>query len=401
MRNRKAAVFILCATLLCLKAMPAQGEAGAPGHKAGVEWARMLSHEDWSDERPGLIRSDDGGTYVVGRVSRRLEKRKYHFKLCIWKLDARGKQEWTRMPEIPGIKKEERIVWSRVYCLPDERMMLAQESLPRSGAWLMRFDESGRVTSARKLAFSSRMGRFRGIRKVKGGMLAFGSKSGSDSDAWVARMDMQGNELWQKTYDNGATEWACALSAAPDGSFVMACDSGKYNKFGGGESRVWVVKCDARGNRLSQASFKGRHPNITGLKNGAYMLFFNAADFPQTRSQVMGIDAQLKRTWEPVTLYEGPGLGMYKLDTDLAGHVIVAGAAMGGVRLWKISPRGKPVWSIRVKKQVSVAIINSLVVNKHEYLLAGAGRDTSMKKRHVPDAHNDLSDIFIARVREE
>ncbi len=369
-------------------------------HKISIEWTKMLSHEDWSDEQPSLITCADGGIYAVGRSSRRIEKGRYRFQLWIWKLDARGNREWAKMPEIPGVGDNDRIVWSRIFLLPDERLFLAQESLPKSGTWLIRFNKTGGITSAKRLSFSSHMGRFRGIKKVKGELIGFGSQSSNRGDAWVVKFDMQGNELWQKTYDNGASELACSVSVRPDGSFIMAADSGHYNKFGGGESSIWIVSCDSKGEPLSDARFKGRHASITKLNNGAYMLCFNAAEFPHTKSQIMGIDSKLQQTWNPLTLYEGPGLCMYKMKTGPAGDVIIAGSTFGEIRLWKITPQGKPVWSTTVKKHVSVAVINSLLVNKNEYLFAGSGRDTSVHIPHNPDSHNDLGDIFIAKIRE-
>ncbi|MHC4178415.1 MAG: hypothetical protein ACYSWU_12960, partial [Planctomycetota bacterium] len=305
-RRQKLAASALGVIGSCLLLVAAGQTAEEPPAVAPrIQWQRLYSQGDWTDGNPCLVRAEDGGYYVVGISSRRIRPGRFDYSLWIWKLDAHGKRLWARVPQIPGLAESEDIIWSSCLCIENARVILARESLPKTGIWLMRFNPEGEITTCKALALG-RMGHSVGsFRSVKGGFLIAGQKLNDNRDAWVLKLDEQGNTLWQQTYDHGRTEAATALDTRPDGGFVFAANSGQYNKFGAGPSEVWAVTCDANGKILAEATFEGRHPTIARLTDGSYALTINTKDFPALDMQVLGLDAGLNKTWGPHVLFQG------------------------------------------------------------------------------------------------
>lgn len=376
--------------------------------KPQVQWARMYSHDDWSDQEHSLIQSSDGGYYVTGQSSRKMRKGKYGRKLWIWKLDANGNRLWAKTPVVPGIDENQGIGWDAVLSLKNERVILVDSYVRKTRAWLMimKFNEGGEITFTKRLELDKTSHVLRNFERTKGGLLISGQKLGKFKDAWVLKIDDQGNELWQKNYDKGKSENAMSMAVADDGSFILAANSGEYNKFGGGQSNIWIIKCDRQGNVISEATFEGRHPTIAITEGGICAVSFNKASFPKVDLQVMGLDEKLNKIWGPQALYKGQGVGMYNIKTDSTGNFIIAGSKFMEVWLWKYDRKGNEIWSIPVRTQMAAPLIHLLITTENEYILAGSGMDLALalenydpnQKKRGPDEHRDNMDIFIAKV---
>ncbi len=138
------------------------------------------------------------------------------------------------------------MAWDTVLSLKNERVILVHKNIRKTGAWLMimKFNESGEITFTKRLNLEETSYVLRNFERTEGGLLISGQKLGKFRDAWILKIDDQGNELWQKNYDKGKAEDAMSMAVAEDGGFVLAANSGKYNKFGGGQSNIWIIKCD-------------------------------------------------------------------------------------------------------------------------------------------------------------
>ena len=84
-----------------------------------------------------------------------------------------------------------------------------------------------------------------------GGLVAAGFTSSLangalTSDAWLIKVDGNGNLLWQKTYDEGTREVARSISATSDGGFVLTGVATPDT----GSRKIYVVHTDADGNKI-------------------------------------------------------------------------------------------------------------------------------------------------------
>jgi serine-aspartate repeat-containing protein C/D/E len=88
-----------------------------------------------------------------------------------------------------------------------------------------------------------------------GGYIFVGSimpHEGSESDAWVVRLNESGREVWNRTFGGGGNDTANAVTRLPDGDFVFA---GRTESSGAGGSDVWVVRLNESGNEVWNRTF--------------------------------------------------------------------------------------------------------------------------------------------------
>jgi hypothetical protein len=83
-----------------------------------------------------------------------------------------------------------------------------------------------------------------------GGFIA----AGNTYDIWVLKLDSDGNIQWQKTYDgNGEYDQASSIQQTLDGGYIVA----GWTSFGGGNCDAWILKLDSDGNIQWQKTYDG------------------------------------------------------------------------------------------------------------------------------------------------
>ncbi|MCD6524345.1 MAG: hypothetical protein J7K48_05030, partial [Thermococcus sp.] len=80
---------------------------------------------------------------------------------------------------------------------------------------------------------------------IAGGTDSFGAGS---SDVWVLRLDSGGNVKWQKTFGGSGSDWAYAVSIAPEGGVTVA---GWTMSFGAGRGDAWILRLPVGGSGFS------------------------------------------------------------------------------------------------------------------------------------------------------
>ncbi len=366
-------------------------------------WLKRLSFNDRSDESPVAIRAADGGYFVVAGSGPSGAQPKYDLAIVIWKLDITGSEQWVKGLGLPDLAENRELTGGQFLGLSSEPVLIVGRS-PGMEFRLVRFDHNGLVTASQRLDFGVGLFVLKDFEKTEGGFLVCGSDVSKQEDAWVAKIDLNGKLVWDKRYDNGKSEQATATAAGSDGGFALAANSGTYDKFGGGPSDVWVIRCDSRGNILEQTTFKGRNAHLTVTAEGAAVVVYNKADFPRQQISVVELDSKLNAVWKIEDLFGNTqGLGAFKIINDPRGGVVLAGSRFFAAGLWKIDRSGRVLWSYDIKGAELCVTFDSLIATGRGYLVAG-GTPAETKMLHSGDdsateeKDADISDVLVAEV---
>lgn len=108
---------------------------------------------------------------------------------------------------------------------------------------------------------------------------ATGVKQDYDENAWLFKMDTNGNEIWSKNYGGTRQERATKSIVTLDGGLLMSASSSSFdgdittNK---GKSDVWIVKTDANGSIEWQRNYGGNASDfgkaVLQTNDGSYYL---------------------------------------------------------------------------------------------------------------------------------
>jgi len=112
-----------------------------------------------------------------------------------------------------------------------------------------------------------------GCYMIAGGMAPIGEFW---NDVCLLKIDENGNELWRKLYGGVDVDSAHSVIQLSDGSYVVAAGTQSYGLSIAGDSEAWVIKVDENGDMLWNKTFGGRERDnlldIVEADDGGFIL---------------------------------------------------------------------------------------------------------------------------------
>ena len=231
-----------------------------------IEWQKTYGAGDGRDEFWGSIQqTSDGGYITIGTIF--IGSCCLGGKSLVLKLDSEGNIEWEktydgavlRLNSSGGVElvksfnsgsSDFKAVPSSIQETSDGGFIVAgimiQYSTNSIDAWLLKLDPAGNIEWQKSYA-SYLSDVFESIQQTTdGGYLVTGSTGiggGSNPDAWLLKLDSDGNVEWQKSYGGADTDLAHSIQQTPDGGYIMLVET--YS-FGGGAD-PWLFKLNSDG----------------------------------------------------------------------------------------------------------------------------------------------------------
>jgi hypothetical protein len=169
-------------------------------------------------------------------------------------IDATGQRLWNNNYSLAG-------GWTSGHSMalaPDAGIVmtgqLTYSKSNSSDAWLIRADPTGQPIWQKTFGGSQYDSGQAVVATADGGVVMLGtteSFGAGQSDVWLLRTDVDGNELWSKTFGGTGSDSGQALVLTPDGGMVILAWS-----FSAG-SGTWLIRTDRAGNELWRRNFNG------------------------------------------------------------------------------------------------------------------------------------------------
>ncbi|AJC71708.1 hypothetical protein X802_05650 [Thermococcus guaymasensis DSM 11113] len=214
-----------------------------------IKWQKTYGGND-EEEAYAIALAQNGDIIVVGYTYSFGAGAPFYSNVWVLRLDENGSVRWQKT--YGGFRDD------RAYAVAvtkNEDIVVAGYTRSfgsgREDVWVLRLDSDGNVKWQKTYGGDNNERAYRAVIE-KGGdiLIAGGTKSfGSGSyDAWVLRLDRGGNVKWQKTFGGSGSDWAYAVSIAPEGGVTVA---GWTMSFGAGRGDAWILKLPMGGSGFS------------------------------------------------------------------------------------------------------------------------------------------------------
>src|SRR5262249_49744603 len=123
--------------------------------------------------------------------------------------------------------------------------------------WVLKLDAIGNAVWQKSYGGSASDGAGAVRQTPDGGYVVAGytrSYGAGQFDAWGIKLDADGNVTWQKTDGGTGFDFASDVQPTADGGYIVA---GSTTSFGAGSDDAWVLKLDANGNVIWQKTYGG------------------------------------------------------------------------------------------------------------------------------------------------
>jgi len=196
------------------------------------------------------------------------------------------------------------------------------------GGYLFKIDGNGAVLLKKQIGDQFHYAN--SIAPATGGgyIITGGANPAGFSDVWVAKLNDQGDQQWEKTYGGSWSEGAAHVVTASDGGYIIAggtqsTDGDVTGNHGGDDA--WIIKIDDNGNKVWQKTYGGSGGDgcsyIAKTSDGGYVIAgatgSNDGDVSGNHGSsdywLYKINATGALVWQKT--FGGP-------DTDVAMHMI-------------------------------------------------------------------------------
>jgi len=236
--------------------------------------------------------------------------------------------------------------------------------------YLIRTDENGDVLWENAYGGDKAEEGLSITRTSDGNLLLAGKTNTSNAggaDAYLVKVDLEGNEIWSKTYGSSLDEMISARELA-DGSFLLwgnviasqdfVADPGLAGYDGlAGRSNIYLAKIDANGDELwAQKIGEKNNLIVSGgveASDGGFVVLATLLRFPEPGDALylLEVDKSGQKVWER-TWEEGTTAAYDLIRTDDDQYLIAASVApaddtaraMADFLFIKVDQQGKDVW---------------------------------------------------------
>lgn len=234
-----------------------------------IQWSKAYGSSNWEDKANAVVVTSDGGCLVAGHSKGNGDdvSGNHGFASDYWvlKLDASGNKQWART--YGGTDVDD--AYSIIAC-PDGAFAIAGTAASVDGdltggergldVWVVKIDGSGNILWNKTYGGSGHERGYSIKNTPDGGFIVAGNTSSNDGDvtgnhghydAWVVKLDANGNKQWAKTYGGIDDEDIGTVLLSSDGGYVLGGSTSSYDgdiaRPAGSGSDYWLVKLNAAG----------------------------------------------------------------------------------------------------------------------------------------------------------
>ena len=245
---------LVFATVFCVAGTTLQKQQPKPMGPA-VEWMKTFGSDqnDWGN---CVAKTSDGGCIICGPYGRNVWSLWYSY-LYLLKVDASGNEQWH---QTLGTYTMDHIGRS-VQQTSDGGYIIAGEQGAgwQYSAFIMKTDASGNMLWTRVIGNYDAYDTARCVKQTPdGGYIVAGmtqSFGAGGADAWLIKLDMNGNEQWNRTFGGPLFDAGNYVDLTTDTGYVIIGSTESYGT--GGSADAWLIKTDSNGHEEWNKTFGG------------------------------------------------------------------------------------------------------------------------------------------------
>ena len=384
--------FFIAATLLTQSA-PIQTSLPSntlPASSPSPYFCKAIGGEN-DDGGYSLIQTSDGGYAITGYTK---SFGAGEGDVYVVKLDANGNLQWTTTIGGPEIEEGVSLIQTSDggYAIAGVTQSFGAGE---DDAYVVKLDANGNLQWTKTIGGKKEDVGFSLIQTSDGGYAIAGATTSFGAggwDAYLVKLDANGNLQWTKTIGGKEDDKGYSLIQTSDGGYAI---TGYTKSFGAGGWDVYVVKLDANGN-LQWTKTIGGPGNEIGFSliqtsDGGYAITGPTYSFGAGGADfyVVKLNANGNLQWTTTIGGKEEDVGISLIQTSDGGYAIAGSTTSSGVGeadfyVVKLDANGKPQWTKTIGAKNKNLIKSSIIqTSDGSYVIAGTTGSFGAGKRDV------------------
>ncbi len=311
-----------------------------------VLWQQLYGGTNYSKGLNDVKQTSDGGYITVGSNYNYAPNPNIEY-LWVIKTDADGDTLWTK---IMGNGGDDDVARSVAVTSNGNYIVVGNTGSYAKGAkdaWILKLDMDGDTIWTRTFGGNYNDVAESVIIDEKGNYLVTGytELSYNSKDALLLKYDTDGNLLWQKTYGGTNDDWMSGICQANDGSYVL---TGTTMSFGADARDLYLIKTEENGDTVWTKTYGGSEDQwgrgIDKLPDGGVIVAGWTGEFVFSSDiLLLKVDAMGNTLWTKTYNYGDWDMANRVIRT-INGGFLVTGKAGGRFMVMKTSNDGTVEW---------------------------------------------------------
>jgi len=312
------------------------------------EWNQTFGGSE-NDRGYSVQQTEDGGFIITGFT----DVGGYDFNVLLIKTDSNGNEEWNQTFGEGGDDKG-----YSVQQTTDGGYIIIGKTTSYNfndgGVWLIKTDSQGNEEWNQRFGDSQYEEGYSVQQTEDNGYIIIGSTGSHgfvDSDVWLIKTDVNGEEEWNKTFEGWNNDWGYSVQQTTDGGHII---TGETHSFGNGSGIVWLIKTDSQGNeewnQIFGESDSDGGESVQQTDDDGYIIVGRTSSFGNGNSDIWLIktDSQGNEEWNQTFGGNSEDWGYSVQQTTDGGYIITGitesfGNGGQDIILIKTDPQGNTV----------------------------------------------------------
>ena len=325
--------------------------SSASAGKAPVEeWSKTFGGSGY-DGGHSVQQTTDGGYIITGGTD------SYGAIDDVWliKIDSKGNKEWSRA--FGGLKFDG---GNSVQQTNDSGYIITgvtwSYTAGYNDVWLIKTDSKGNMEWSKRFGGQEMDAGLEVQQTTDRGFIIIGSTDSygaGKGDVWLIKTDLEGNMEWNKTFGGSEYDGGYSVQQTTDEGYILI---GTTDSYGAGESDVLLIKTDSNGSAEWSKIFGGAEMDVghSGQQttDGGYIIAGWTYSYGAGNSDVWLIktDSKGNMEWSETFGSLDSDIGLEVQQTTDNGYIIIGGTSSYGagshdVWLIKTDSKGNEEWN--------------------------------------------------------
>jgi len=312
-----------------------------------LDWAKIYGGD--ARDEAFCITENHNGDLILGGYTKKQEKH-----LWIISVDENGKAIWGKTFKARPISEARSLVITS-----DSNIVIAgysvREFLSEREMWILKINEEGKLLWEKAFGGVADECAYGIVETADKGLAIAGFTSTTknfDENAWVLKLDAEGNKLWENTFGQSGKDYAYDIIETSDKGLVFC---GYQNKRSDAYMAFWVAKTDSAGNDLWDNVYSFNKWDVAttlveGLDGYIYVAgYTRAASIIDYDVAIVKLDQEGNEIWKK-TISWGRWDQATSITTTYDNGIVIAGFTRSGKEMssdfavTKIDTAGNVLW---------------------------------------------------------
>jgi len=231
-----------------------------------------------------FITTSDGGYLIAGKENQ---------KLNLIKIDEDGEEEWN---EKYGNTDD---ATTSLVEIDDNNYIIVYNTTVKNKKYsrILRIDESGKKKWEKAIDKKSENAVSSIIVNDEGDYLITGKIFSKDnSDILVVKLDENGKQIWKKTFGGKKDDFSNSIIATNDGDYIITAVTSSKGK---GKTDAWIIKVDSEGNKVWDKTYGGKKNDAlySCVETDEGYVFAGETTKKQLDAWILSIDTDGEKMW--------------------------------------------------------------------------------------------------------